>query len=90
MATYVKRQHALMFGIANCVGTFFAGFVLGKRFRATMIAIHLILLLLAIFLYTSSGNLTWDLLLVISWGFMFGFIPVGWSTWITRTLANKT
>ena len=27
--------------------------------------------------------------LTITWGFIFGFIPVGWSTWIARTLADK-
>lgn len=79
----------LIFGIANCIGTFVAGFILGKQFRVTMVAIHLIFLLLAILLYASNGSKTWDLLLVIAWGFMFGFIPVGWSTWIARTLADK-
>ncbi len=79
----------LVFGIANCLGTFVAGFILGKQFRATMIAIHFIFLLLAILLFISSTDITWNIILVIGWGFMFGFIPVGWSTWITRTLADK-
>lgn len=79
----------LLFGIANCAGTLVAGFILSKQFNTTMLTIHLIFLLLAILLFTNNGNATWNTILVISWGFMFGFIPVGWSTWITRTLANK-
>ncbi|WP_434778931.1 MFS transporter [Neisseria sp. Ec49-e6-T10] len=79
----------LVFGIANCLGTFIAGFLLGKLFRATMVTIHLMLLVLAILLYINNGNLTVNMILVILWGFIFGFIPVGWSTWITRTLADK-
>ncbi len=29
------------------------------------------------------------MVLVLVWGFIFGFIPVSWSTWITRTLADR-
>lgn len=78
-----------IFGLANCAGTFVAGFILGKRFKATMIAIPFIFALLAILLFINNGNTAWNIRLVIGWGFMFGFIPVGWSIWITRTLADK-
>ena len=59
-----------------------------------MIAIHLVLAAIAMLLvikyrFLSSDNVTMDTTLVIAWGFVFGFIPVGWSTWITRTLADK-
>ncbi|AHN25896.1 Arabinose efflux permease [Gilliamella apicola] len=84
----------LVFGIANCIGTFVAGLLLGRFFRPVMIAIHLVLAAIAMLLFIkyrflSSDNVTMDTTLVIAWGFMFGFIPVGWSTWITRTLADK-
>ena len=79
----------LAFGIANCVGTFVAGFILSQYFRSTMIVVHLTLSLLAILLWMSQGVVASSLVFVMGWGFMFGFIPVGWSTWITRTLANK-
>lgn len=29
------------------------------------------------------------MILAVLWGFIFGFIPVGWSTWIARTLADR-
>ncbi|NUF28222.1 MFS transporter [Gilliamella sp. ESL0254] len=79
----------LLFGIANCIGTVIAGFVMGKQFKITMIVIHFILLMLAIILMFIDKNIKFNMLLVIAWGFMFGFIPVGWSTWIVRTLADK-
>lgn len=79
----------LVFGIANCAGTFTAGLLLGRFFRTVMIAIHLALAVLAVLLFLSHGNVIIDTVLVISWGFVFGFIPVGWSTWVTRTLADK-
>lgn len=79
----------LVFGIANCIGTFVAGFLLSRLFRMTMIIIHIVLLIIAMLLLVSNGNITSDIVLVVAWGFIFGFIPVGWSTWITRTLADK-
>lgn len=79
----------LLFSLANCAGTFVAGYVLGKQFRATLLAIPVIFTLLAILLFNRNSNMVWNIGLVIGWGFMFGFIPVGWSTWITRTLADK-
>ncbi|NUF48938.1 MFS transporter [Gilliamella sp. ESL0250] len=79
----------LLFGIANCIGTLIAGFVMGKQFKITMIVIHFILLMLAIILMFINKNITFNMLIVIVWGLMFGFIPVGWSTWIVRTLADK-
>lgn len=79
----------LVFGIANCVGSFVAGLLLGRFFRPLMIAIHLVLASLAILLFLSDSNVRLDIIFVIAWGLIFGFIPVGWSTWITRTLADK-
>lgn len=78
----------LAFGIANCAGTFLAGTVLGKFFRPTMYAIPLALAAVAILLFLNSGTSS-GVVLSIVWGFIFGFIPVGWSTWIARTLADR-
>ncbi len=78
----------LVFGIANCAGTFLAGAVLGKYFRPTMYAIPLALAVVAVLLFLNNGSFG-GVVLAIIWGFIFGFIPVGWSTWIARTLADK-
>lgn len=78
----------LAFGIANCLGTFAAGFVLSRWFRQTLPAVFLIFVCVAAMLSFSKGLLL-SLSLVMVWGFLFGFIPVGWSVWIARTLADK-
>lgn len=79
----------LAFGTANCIGTFVAGAVLGKRFRAGLPAVHLVLAATAVLLFMGSGFVGGSVALSVIWGFMFGFIPVGWSIWITRLLADK-
>lgn len=79
----------LAFGIANCLGTFIAGFFSGRHFSTMMISIHIILSCVALSLFFSHGHTNINIMLAITWGFMFGFIPVGWSTWITRTVAQK-
>lgn len=79
----------LLFGIANCVGTLVAGFFLGRFFRGSMISVHLLFVVSAIILFASKHLISESLVMIIVWGLLFGFIPVGWSTWITRTLSNK-
>lgn len=78
----------LAFGITNCLGTFAAGYCLNRWFRQTLPAVFLAFVCTAILLYASEG-LFLRMTLVMVWGFLFGFIPVGWSAWIARTLADK-
>lgn len=78
----------LAFGITNCLGTFAAGFVLSRWFRPTLPGAFLAFLGVALLLFFSEETL-WNTALVMIWGFLFGFIPVGWSAWIARTLADK-
>ncbi len=79
----------LVFGLANCLGTFIAGGLLGRYFKTGMAGIHILFAGVALCLFFSSGFVSASVTLVIVWGFVFGFIPVGWSTWITRTLADS-
>ena len=80
----------LLFGIANCLGTVVAGIFMKETYRNTMILVHIILLIISVTFILYFENSWLSQILVILWGFMFGFIPVGWSTWIVRTLANKS
>ena len=80
----------LLFGIANCLGTVVAGIFMKEMYRNTMISVHVILLIFSVSFILYFENSWLSQILVILWGFMFGFIPVGWSTWIVRTLANKS
>lgn len=77
------------FGVANCVGTFAAGVLFGRQFRSCMIVLQGVLSAVAVLLYLADGILQACILLVIVWGFVWGFMPVGWSSWITRTLADR-
>lgn len=80
----------LLFGIANCLGTVVAGIFMKEMYRTTMISVHVILLIFSMTFILCFESSWLSQILVILWGFMFGFIPVGWSTWIVRTLANKS
>lgn len=79
----------LAFGVANCVGTFIAGYFLSRFYRATMYAIPFALAIVAAMLLVFQNSANTDIALAVIWGLIFGFIPVGWSTWITRTLSDK-
>ena len=75
----------LFFGVANVLGTFIAGALLGNHFRSTMILVHLAFIAAALALLHADIGIA----LAVFWGFAFGFTPVGWSTWIARTLSDK-
>ena len=79
----------LVFGVANVLGTFIAGALLGNHFRSTMILVHLAFTAAALALLLSQGHADIGVALAVFWGFAFGFTPVGWSTWIARTLSDK-
>ena len=79
----------LAFGVANILGTFIAGALLGNHFRPTMILIHLAFAAAALALLLTQGHADVGVALAVFWGFAFGFTPVGWSTWIARTLSDK-
>ena len=89
LSAYSLSTVLLFFGLASCAGTVLAGWFLGQSFRKTMYITLLFFVLLASALFISNRNVTQNTLLIILWGFMFGFITVGWSTWIARTLADK-
>lgn len=77
------------YGAANCLGTFCAAPILGQQFRKSMFMLPLVLAGVAAALYAAKGNPVPSVGLAILWGLIYGIIPVGWSTWITRTLADK-
>ncbi|MDI2090433.1 MFS transporter [Commensalibacter oyaizuii] len=86
---YTLTLTLLCFGLVNCFGTLIAGFLLNKSFRITMIMIHVILSLVALLFFINSQFFIGNLINIFIWGLIFGIIPVGWSTWITRTLTNQ-
>ena len=77
------------FGVANCLGTFAAGALFERRYRSCMIVLQILLALVAVTFLLLDGLRWTSMMLVVLWGFIWGFMPVGWSSWITRTLADK-
>ncbi len=78
-----------VFGVANCLGTFAAGLLFERRYRGCMIVLQILLAFVAAMLLLLDKTRWTSILLVVLWGLIWGFMPVGWSSWITRTLADK-
>jgi predicted MFS family arabinose efflux permease len=80
----------LGFGASNIVGTFFSGPLIARSLPITLAvmpsAMAVIAGGLAIF-----GDVVWaTAVLVATWGFAFGSVPVAWMTWTTRTVPDET
>lgn len=69
----------LGFGVANFIGTSIAGHLLARSLRLT----------LALMMVTFGHVALLDGLLVAMWGFAFGLVPVGWSTWLATTVPDE-
>lgn len=79
----------LGFGIANFVGTSIAGHLLARNLRLTLALVPFAMGILAL-LMAAFGHLAMlDGLLVALWGFAFGLVPVGWSTWLATTVTDE-
>ena len=79
----------LGFGVANFFGTILGGFLLERNMRLTLIATPLIMGLLALILAKMGSAPVADAAMVALWGVAFGALPVGWSTWLTRTVPDE-
>ena len=76
----------LGFGLASVVGTVFAGAMLTRSLRLTLILLPLLMSVLAAGLVAFGSDPLVTAGLVALWGFAFSIVPIGWSTWITRTV----
>lgn len=78
----------LLFGIANFVGTSLSSAFLKGNLKRTLAVAPLILALCAVVLVTSGHFQGVTAATIVIWGFVFGVVPVGWSTWVTRNLSD--
>jgi predicted MFS family arabinose efflux permease len=76
-------------GLASVVGTSLAGALLARNLRLTLILMPLLMSVLAVALVVFGSIPLVTAVLVTLWGFAFSIIPVGWSTWITRTVPDE-
>jgi len=79
----------LLFGIANFIGTSFAGMLLRWNLRLTLTCMVLFMSALAGSLFLFGSILSVTALLLALWGFASGTVPVGWSTWLTRNVPDE-
>jgi DHA1 family purine ribonucleoside efflux pump-like MFS transporter len=79
----------LSFGIASFVGTSLSAVFLKRSLKLSLTLAPLILALSALTLVLWGSDKIVASAIAIIWGFAFALIPVGWSTWITRSLADQ-
>ncbi|MFI7978236.1 purine ribonucleoside efflux pump NepI [Citrobacter freundii] len=74
----------LSFGIASFVGTSLSSMILKRSVKAPLV---LALSALVLILWGSDKVVAAGIAII--WGLLFALVPVGWSTWITRSLADQ-
>lgn len=79
----------LGFGIANFLGTSLCSSVLRARLNQALMLAPLVMAGLAITLVILGHDQIPVAAATAVWGFIFGIVPVGWSTWITRNLGDQ-
>lgn len=79
----------LGFGLANFVGTLMAGALIARSLRTALTLMPLALTVMAFLIVTATPTFTGTALIVTFWGFLFGAVPVAWSTWLARTIPDE-
>lgn len=79
----------LGFGLANFIGASIAGHLLARNLRLTLALVPFGMGVLALLMVAFGHLALLDGLLVTLWGFAFGLVPVGWSTWLATTVPDE-
>lgn len=79
----------LSFGIASFIGTSLSSVLLKRSVKAALAIAPLVLTACAAALVLWGESKIVASMVAIIWGFAFALIPVGWSTWITRSLSDQ-
>lgn len=79
----------LSFGIASFIGTSLSSVILRRSVKAALTVAPLVLATSATVLVLWGESQVVASAVAIIWGFAFALIPVGWSTWITRSLSDQ-
>lgn len=78
----------LLMGLAGVAGTTIVSHLLQKRLFIILGAIPLIMALIALGLVIFGSSPTLTAALLIGWGLFSTAAPVGWGTWLSRTMAD--
>ena len=79
----------LSFGIASFVGTSFSSVILKRSVKLALAGAPFVLALSALILVLWGSDKIVASGIAVIWGLAFALVPVGWSTWITRSLADQ-
>lgn len=79
----------LGFGVANFAGTLFAGWLLQRNPRATLVLMPVLVGVVALALVGLPASVTGQALLLALWGMAFGGVPVAWSNWVARSIPDQ-
>lgn len=78
----------LLMGLAGVAGTTIVSHLLQKRLFVILGAIPLIMAVIALGLIAFGSSQTIAAALLIGWGLFSTAAPVGWGTWLSRTMAD--
>lgn len=78
----------LLMGLAGVVGTYWVSNLLQKRLFSILGAIPLTMAVIALGLIAFGSSITATALLLFAWGLFATAAPVGWGTWLTRTMPD--
>jgi predicted MFS family arabinose efflux permease len=78
----------LAVGVSGFVGTMLIGALLHKSVFPVLVAIPLLMALVAVALILYGANVPATTLLLGTWGLLGTAAPVGWWTWLARTLPD--
>ena len=79
----------LGFGVANFAGTLFAGWLLQRNPRATLVLMPVLVGVAALALVGLPASVSGQALLLALWGMAFGGVPVAWSNWVARSIPDQ-
>jgi predicted MFS family arabinose efflux permease len=78
----------LLMGLAGVIGTYLVSTLLGSRLFPILVAIPLIMAVIAVGLTAFGSSATTAATLLIGWGLFGTAAPVGWGTWLSRTMPD--
>lgn len=79
----------LAFGLGSFVGTWASERLLKHSLRLTLALVPLLMAVLTAASILAGQSAAVIAVVVALWGFSFGTIPVGWSTWLTRSIPDE-
>ena len=79
----------LAFGVANFAGNYLGSMLVARSLRLTLALAPLAIAGLAVLMTNLGADFPSALAIVTLWGLAFGTVPVAWSAWVSRAVADE-